>query len=48
MLKEYMVKVVNNLEKHHPKVVIGMVDLEKAPILEARFQPINPPDFRLF
>lgn len=44
---EYMSQV-NEKILSSGDVKFGMLNIEKARIIEARYHPLNPPDFKLF
>ena len=48
MLLEYMSQVAEKMKDNYPEIKFGLINVEKAPIIEARYQPMNPPDFKLF
>jgi len=48
MLLEYVSQVAERLKNHYPEIKFGMIDVDKALIIQARYHPLNPPDFKLF
>jgi hypothetical protein len=48
MLLEYLSQVNERLLNNYPEIKFGMLNIEQARIIEARYHPLNPPDFKLF
>ena len=47
-LREYLLQICEHAEKIEPSFKIAMISIEYAPIIEARYEHLTPPDFRLF
>ena len=48
ILHEYLVAIESRIADTQTLFQVAMVELNMSPMLEARYRPVTPPDFRIF
>ena len=48
ILHEYLVSIARRISDTQTLFEVAMVELNMSPMLEARYRPVTPPDFRIF
>ena len=48
MLHSYVMGIRNRIKDSNKYFLVAMIDIERAPMIDARYMPINAPEVRFF